>query len=116
MLSTTNKKLSALALRAQKRCEETSRINLTYERQVTFMEQRLEKLLVNMDPDKVAIFKKETRRQLHKIQTQADTEYEQTLSRQKPAGEGTNDSSELQLIAGELLKTQNVGTDMSDHL
>lgn len=32
----TNKKLSAMAIRAQNRCEETSRINLTYERQVLF--------------------------------------------------------------------------------
>lgn len=41
------------------------------------------KLLEAMDPEKAAIFKKETRRALHKIQTQADIDHDQAFNNKK---------------------------------
>ena len=68
-----------------------------------------------MEPEKAAIFKKEQRRALHKIQNQATIDHEQMINSKKTIGGGKDDmSTELKIIAGEFIKTQDVGTDVDD--
>ena len=40
---------------------------MALERQVQYLESRLAKILETLEPDKAAVFKKETRRAMHKI-------------------------------------------------
>ena len=65
------------------------------------------------DPESANVFKRETRRNLHKIQTQADNDHANIVNTAKHLGEG--ESAELQLIAGEILKTKDMATDMEGH-
>ena len=75
-LKTTNKKLTAISHRAQVQAEELQRVNLAAERQIAYLQARMQKLLDMIEPDKAAIFRKETRRAMHKIQNQADIDHE----------------------------------------
>lgn len=60
----------------------------------------MDKLLARLEPEIATAFKKETRRGLHKIQTQADIEHEQMLNRTKNNTENTEQASDFELIAG----------------
>ena len=66
-LQTTNKKLTAVAHRCTNQMQEQKRINLALERQINYLEQRMQKLLEMTDPESANVFKRETRRNLHKI-------------------------------------------------
>ena len=97
--------------------DEAKRVSLALERQLAYMENRMGKLLELLEPDKALIFKKETRRAMHKISTQADIDHEQAINskKQQLTGKGADDGRELELIAGEIIKTKEIGTDMFDH-
>ena len=48
---------------------------MALERQVLYLENRMKVLLDQLDEDKATVFKKETRRNMHKIQKKADEDH-----------------------------------------
>ena len=74
-LKFTNKKLASISNRSQNRADELQRESMALERQISYLENRIKSICEMIDPEKSNIIVKETRKQMRKIQTQADIDH-----------------------------------------
>ena len=80
----------------------------------------MDKLRELIDPAYATFFEKETRRGLQKIEAQAAIEHENKMQKKASAlqmnvGNADDSEAELQEVAGELIKTNEMATDMDGH-
>lgn len=87
---------------------------MTLERQIDYLEKCLMSVNEQADPDRAAVLIKERRKVLRKIQTQADIDHEQMQNSKKQQEGERGEVSELQVVAGEIIKTREFGTEMDD--
>lgn len=101
-LKFTNKKLANMSHRSNMQAQEYQRLNTALERQVQYLENRIKILLEMIGPDKATAFNKETRRTMHKIESQADIDH-------------ARENVTKKVETGEVVNTLEIATDMNDH-